>query len=300
MPELLVSICQEISDFIPNNEKDLKTELGFIVGTSKLSKSSTSVPEKPEKALNLCAAALAIIGIGDGSNKKAKEILLKIESYFFLQIRLSIRNKMDGIYIIVDPEATNNIDVYDMTKSSLEGGVKVVQYRDKLNDRAPFLENCYKIKELCDQYNAAFVVNDAVDIARLSGADFLHVGQSDMPVEEARRILKPSQCIGRSNGGVSESTESEEFGVDYLALGAIYATSTMGKSARSPLGPSMITEVKSQTGLPIVAIGGITIENLPDVIQAGADSVCMVSAITMSEDPEAAARQLVNIWDRYR
>ena len=187
-----------------------------------------------------------------------------------------------------------------MTKSSLEGGVKVVQYRDKLNDRAPFLENCYKIKELCDQFNAAFVVNDAVDIARLSGADFLHVGQSDMPVEEARRILKPSQCIGRSNGGVSESTESEEFGVDYLAVGAIYATSTMGKSARSPLGPSMITEVKSQTGLPIVAIGGITIENLPDVIQAGADSVCMVSAITMSEDPEAAARQLVNIWDRYR
>ena len=71
----------------------------------------------------------------------------------------------------------------------------------------------------------------------------------------------------------------------------------MGKSARTPLGPSMITKVKSQSGLPIVAIGGITIDNLPDVIQAGADSVCMVSAITMSKDPESSARQLVNVWE---
>jgi thiamine-phosphate pyrophosphorylase len=300
MTELLVSIGQEISDFIPDTEADLKTELGSIFSVNKLSKSRTVIAENPKKALNLCAAALSIIGIGDASNEKAKEILSKIDHYFSLQIRLSIRNKMNGIYIIVDPEATNSVDVYDMTKSSLEGGVKVVQYRDKLNDRAPFLENCYKIKELCDQYNAAFVVNDAVDIAKLTEADFLHVGQSDMPVEEARQILKPAQCIGRSNGGVLESTESEEFGVDYLAVGAIYATSTMGKSARNPLGPSMITKVKSQTGLPIVAIGGITIENLPDVIQAGADSVCMVSAITMSEDPEASARKLVNIWDTFK
>ena len=300
MSELLASICREISDFIPDTEKDLKTELGSILGTNNLSKSSTSVAKRPEKALNLCAAALSIIEMDDGSNEKTKEIISKIENYFSLQVRLTIRNKMEGIYIIVDPEATNKVDVYDMTKSSLEGGVKVVQYRDKLNDRATFLENCYQIKELCDQYNAAFVVNDAVDIAKLTEADFLHVGQSDMPVEEARRILKPSQCIGRSNGGVLESTESEEFGVDYLAVGAIYATSTMGKSARNPLGPSMITKVKSQTGLPIVAIGGITIENLPYVIQAGADSVCMVSAITMSEDPEAAARKLVNIWDTFK
>ena len=204
---------------------------------------------------------------------------------------------MSGIYIIVHPEATNNVDVYEMTKMSLEGGVKVVQYRDKLNDREPFLENCYRIKELCHQYGAAFVVNDAVDVASLSSADFLHVGQSDMPVNEARKILQPFQGIGRSNGGTSESTESEESGVDYLAVGAIYATSTMGKSARKPLGPSMITKVKSQSGLPIVAIGGITIENLPDVIQAGADSVCMVSAITMSNNPESSARELVNVWE---
>ena len=300
MTELLVSICQAISDIIPDTETDLRTELGSIFSANKLSKSKAAIAGNPKKALNLCAAALSIIGTGEASNEKTKEILSKIENYFSLQIRLSIRNKMDGIYIIVDPEVTNKMDVYDMTKSSLEGGVKVVQYRDKLNDRATFLENCYRIKELCDQYNAAFVVNDAVDIAKLAEADFLHVGQSDMPVEEARRILKPSQCIGRSNGGVLESTESEEFGVDYLAVGAIYATSTMGKSARNPLGPSMITKVKSQTGLPIVAIGGITIENLPDVIQAGADSVCMVSAITMSEDPEASARKLVNIWDTFK
>ena len=297
MNDLLVSVCIDISRFVPDDEIDLKTSLGSIIGTENLLKCETSRLKEPEKGLDLCNAAFALSDFVQSDMQHPKEVILKIKDYFSLRLRLSYRGKMSGIYIIVDPEATNNVDVYEMTKMSLEGGVKVVQYRDKLNDREPFLENCYRIKELCHQYGAAFVVNDAVDVASLSSADFLHVGQSDIPVNEARKILQPFQGIGRSNGGTSESTESEESGVDYLAVGAIYATSTMGKSARKPLGPSMITKVKSQSGLPIVAIGGITIENLPDVIQAGADSVCMVSAITMSNNPESSARELVNVWE---
>ena len=297
MNDLLISMGTDISRFVPDDEIDLKIGLGNIIGTENLLKSEISQGEEPEKGLNLCNAALALSDFDQSVGERTKECIQKIKDYFSLQLRLLYRRKMTGIYIIVDPEATNNVDVCEMTKMSLEGGVKVVQYRDKLNDREPFLDNCYRIKDLCYQYDAAFVVNDAVDVAMLASADFLHVGQSDMPVKEARRILKPFQGIGRSNGGTSESSESEEFGVDYLAVGAIYATSTMGKSARSPLGPSMITKVKSQSGLPIVAIGGITIDNLPDVIQAGADSVCMVSAITMSKDPESSARQLVNVWE---
>ena len=297
MNELLTSLCIDISQFVPNEEVDLKTSLGLLVGTENIAKSEISRIEEPEIGLNLCNAALAFADSDKTDTEPMKECILKIRDYFSRKLRLLNRGKMTGIYIIVDPEATNNVDVYEMTKMSLEGGVKVVQYRDKLNDREPFLYNCYRIKELCQEYEAAFVVNDAVDVACLTSADFLHVGQSDILVKEARMILQPFQGIGRSNSGTSESTESEGFGVDYLAVGAIYATSTMGKSARSPLGPAMIAKVKSQSGLPIVAIGGITIENLPDVIHAGADSVCMVSAITMSENPESSARELVNVWE---
>ena len=297
MNELLTSLCIEISQFVPNGEVGLKANLGLVIGTENISKSEMPQVQQPEIGVNLCNVALALADSDKADTRHIKECIQKIKDYFSGQLRLLNRGKMTGIYIIVDPEATNNVDVYEMTKMSLEGGVKVVQYRDKLNDREPFLDNCYRIKELCHEYEAAFVVNDAVDVASLTSADFLHVGQSDMPVKEARMILQPFQGIGRSNGGTSESTESEEYGVDYLAVGAIYATSTMGKSARKPLGPAMIAEVKSQSGLPIVAIGGITIENLPDVIHAGADSVCMVSAITMSEDPESSARELVNVWE---
>ncbi|MDC0035435.1 thiamine phosphate synthase [Chloroflexi bacterium] len=297
MNELLTSVCIDILQFVPNDEVALKTNLGLLIGTENLSKFDIAGVEEPERGLNLCIAALALADSDKGDTGHVRECIQRVKDYFSLQLRLLHRRKMTGIYIIVDPEATNNVDVYEMTKMSLAGGVKVVQYRDKLNDREPFLENCYRIKELCHQYKAAFVINDAVDVASITSADFLHVGQSDMPVKEARMVLQPFQGIGRSNGGTSESTESEEYGVDYLAVGAIYPTSTMGKSARNPLGPAMITNVKSQSGLPIVAIGGITIEKLPDVIHAGADSVCMVSAITMSEDPESSARELVNVWE---
>ena len=88
-----------------------------------------------------------------------------------------------------------------------------------------------------------------------------------------------------------------DLGVDYLAVGAIYATSTMGKASRRPLGPSELRVVKSKTALPVVAIGGITKDNLAAVIESGADAACVVSAITMSDDPEEAARYLVNVWD---
>ena len=271
----LTSIARELIKFIPASQTSLHQELESLTELSDLPESD-QVPDTVDdlhEALGYCNAALSILQSQESEvSGNTSNLFAMLSDYFADHLRTRIREKVRGIYIIVDPDATNGLDVYDMTRLSLEGGVGVVQYRDKGNDRDVILDNCYRIKGLCNQYGAAFVVNDAADVARLTEADFLHLGQSDLPV-------------------------SESLGVDYLAVGAIYATSTMGKSSRRPLGPSALIEVKLQTTLPVVAIGGITKDNLSEVIRSGADAACIVSAITMADDPEHEARHLVNLWD---
>ena len=112
------------------------------------------------------------------------------------------------------------------------------------------LETACELKALCDEFGALFVMNDHADVALVSEAHGLHVGQTDMPVEAARRVLEPHQLVGSSNGSVEEAMRSADEGVDYIAVGAIYTTTTMGKSGRRALGPEMIERVKSVVSQP--------------------------------------------------
>ena len=140
-------------------------------------------------------------------------------------------------------------------------------------------------------------MNDHADVALVSGAHGLHVGQTDLPVESARRVLEPHQLIGNSNGTMDEAVRSSADAVDYIAVGAIYSTTTMGKSGRREVGPEMITRVKDAVGQPVVAIGGINETNIAEVASAGADCACVVSAITFSDDPREATRKLVELFE---
>ena len=159
------------------------------------------------------------------------------------------------------------------------------------------LEVARELKSLCESHGALFVMNDHADLARASEADVLHVGQTDLPVSDARRILGPSQLIGNSNGSMDEALCSQADSVDYIAVGAIYPTTTMGKSGRTALGPEMIRRVKDAVTQPIVAIGGINRSNIQDVVRAGADSVCVVSAVTHADDPRAATEELARLYE---
>ena len=205
--------------------------------------------------------------------------------------------KVSGIYVIVDPEATRGRPVVEVARASLEGGARVVQLRDKLRDKGPMLETACELKALCDEFGALFVMNDHADVALVSGAHGLHVGQTDLPVEAARRVLEPNQIVGSSNGTVEEAVRSSADAVDYIAVGAIYSTTTMGKSGRRALGPEMVRRVKSAVSQPVVAIGGINETNIAEVVAAGADCACVVSAITFADDPRAATRKLVEIFE---
>jgi thiamine-phosphate diphosphorylase len=153
------------------------------------------------------------------------------------------------------------------------------------------LETAINVSELCKEAGALFFMNDHADIAVLSGADGLHVGQTDLPVAAARKVLGPDQMIGTSNHAMQEALVSISKEVDYVAVGAIYGTAT--KEVTVSAGLETLAKIRSEIDCPIAAIGGINASNIAPVIAAGPEMACVISAVGMAADPEAATRELV-------
>ena len=224
---------------------------------------------------------------------QARRVLTRVEQKVGADMRARVASKIRGLYVIVDPDVTNGRPVLEVAEASLKGGASVIQLRDKSSDKSKVLSTARALKEMCDGHSALLVANDDADVALVSGAHGLHIGQTDLPVAEARRVLAPHQLLGRSNNTVDEAMDSQGQGVDYLAVGAVYATSTVGKGTRPAVGVEMVSRIKGMVAQPVVAIGGINADNVSEVVGAGADCVCVVSAVTLAGDPEAAARWLV-------
>ena len=225
--------------------------------------------------------------------ERARRVLARAGQKVGGELRASAAARVRGLYVIVDPEATRGRPILEVAEAALRGGTSVVQLRDKSRDKGDMLAHAARLQQMCEEYGGLFVVNDDADVARAVGAHALHVGQTDLPVASARAVLGPRQLVGTSNGGVDEARRSEADGADYVAVGAIFATTTMGKSGRRSLGVNTITEVKQAVSIPVVAIGGITLHNIADVVRGGADCVCVVSAVTFADDPESASARLV-------
>ena len=208
--------------------------------------------------------------------------------------------KIDGLYVIVGPDATRGRPVVEVAEAALRGGASVLQLRDKMGDRGDVLTVAARLRELCHDHGALFFVNDDIALGFACDADGVHLGQSDLPVDVARRILAADKLIGRSNNSDAEVEESVAMGVDYVAVGATFPTTTVGKGARAAIGLDGIRRARELTTLPLVAIGGINESNVADVVEAGADCVAVISAVTMADDPEAAARRLVDAIETAR
>lgn len=224
---------------------------------------------------------------------QARRVLVRASQRVATDIRAQISSRVRGLYVIVDPEATKGRPVEEVAEAVIEGGARVIQLRDKTRDKGEVLPLARRLKSLCDGAGALFLMNDDADIALSVDAHGLHVGQTDLPVAEARKVIGPAQIVGRSNGSVAEAMDSQAQGADYLAVGAIFATSTMGKSGRNAVGLELIAKVKDLAPQPVVAIGGINESNIREVVRAGADCVCVVSAVTFADDPKAATAALV-------
>lgn len=186
------------------------------------------------------------------------------------------------LYLVTDSEILKDRDFYGEIENALRGGVTTVQLREKNCDGKEFLEKAIKLRELTREYGALFIINDRIDIALLCDADGVHVGQSDIPAIEARKILGNNRIIGVSARNIEEAKEAALQGADYLGVGAIFPTKT--KSDAKTITMEQLKAIKESVNLPIVAIGGLTLGRVRLLKQYGIDGYAVISAILEKDD----------------
>ena len=190
--------------------------------------------------------------------------------------------------VITDAGLAPGKDHVAIAEAALRGGADMIQLRDKAGDLRDLLRQARAIQALCRERGAVFIVNDRVDLALAAGADGAHVGQDDLPAEAARRLLGPGRILGVSTHNLEQVRAAEKAGADYLGFGPMFPTGTKD-TGYAPRGLEALREMRRATGLPILAIGGITLENIGAIIQAGATAPAVISAVVAAPDIAAAA-----------
>ncbi|HIE51916.1 MAG TPA: thiamine phosphate synthase [Armatimonadetes bacterium] len=201
-----------------------------------------------------------------------------------------LRARIRGLYVLTEVTLTPRTHE-EIAAAALAGGAQVLQLRDKTRSDAELLPVARILQARCRAAGVVFIVNDRVELARAVDADGVHLGEEDWSVEEARAVLGPEKLIGRTVRSLAQARQAYHQGADYLGLGPIFATETKA-GLPLPLGVEVITEVKARVPLPVVAIGGITRDNIALVAAAGADAAAVVSAVVRAEDMPAAVAEL--------
>ncbi len=194
-----------------------------------------------------------------------------------------------GLYA-VSPDEADSARLMALVRSALAGGARVLQYRNKVADAARCREQATALRTLCHEYGAALIINDDLELAIAVDADGVHLGGEDGSLAAARARLGPDKWLGASCYSRIENAERAiAEGADHIAFGSFFASTVKPGAVRSPL--TLLTEAKRRFRVPIVAIGGITLDNAPQLIAAGADSVAVISALFSARDVTLAAQQ---------
>ena len=197
------------------------------------------------------------------------------------------------LYLVTDRPLARGRNLEDIVKSAVEGGVSMVQLREKDISTRDFIALGTSLKKALEGTGVPLIINDRVDVALGCDADGVHIGQSDMPYGTARRLLGPHKIIGLSVENMQQVAEAEELDVDYIGVSPVFSTPTKTDTAE-PFGLDGLREAANASRHPIVAIGGINASNAAAVMQAGADGIAVVSAIVAADDPRLAAEDLSN------
>ena len=184
---------------------------------------------------------------------------------------------------------------FETAELVLAGGADVVQLREKQLEDSDLLRRALALRRLTERFSALFIVNDRPDVAVLSGADGVHLGQEDLPVEEVRRMVGPEMIIGLSTHTAEQAAAAEGRGADYVGVGPVFPTGTKGYAEGG--GPELVSRLCSATELPTVAIGGITPESVRSVLQAGAQAVAVCAGLCGADDPAEAARAFLRAFE---
>jgi len=200
------------------------------------------------------------------------------------------------LYLITEESLSAGRKSIEVVKKAAAGGVDVIQLREKNLALREKFQLGKKIKKICQEYKIDFIVNDRVDLALALDADGVHLGQSDLPLRSARRILGPDKIIGLSAWRAEEIAQAEADGADYLGVGSIFKTKSKKlSSAKNGIGLKRIGMIRKQTKLPLVAIGGLNRQNSAQVIKNGADTISVITAITKAEIIAAEAAEFKEI-----
>lgn len=184
--------------------------------------------------------------------------------------------KNNPVYLITDTNISG-LTHFQAARRALAAGVRTIQLREKHMSRKDIYREAAAIRDISHKYNAAFIVNDYIDIAMAVNADGVHLGQEDMPLEDARRIMGRRKIIGVSTHSLKQAVRAESEGADYIAFGPVFNTTT--KDAGRPKGIKSLRSVRKHICIPVVAIGGISWENVKEVLDAGADAAAVASAV---------------------
>jgi thiamine-phosphate pyrophosphorylase len=201
-----------------------------------------------------------------------------------------------SLYLVTDRGLAKGRSTLDIVRAAVRGGVTCVQLREKECSAREFIEEALAVRDFLKERGVPLIINDRVDVALAVGADGVHLGQTDMPLKTAQKILGDSMIIGISAESLEDAVEAEKGGADYLGVSPIHATPTKTDTA-PPLGLEGLRAIRRAVKLPLVGIGGLNRENAADVIRSGGDGVAVVSAIVSAGDPAGAARNLRRVID---
>jgi thiamine-phosphate pyrophosphorylase len=198
------------------------------------------------------------------------------------------------VYLVTQGSLSAGRSTREVVEAAIAGDVDVVQLREKDRSARERYHLGRKLRTLTREAGVTFVVNDRVDLARAVDADGVHLGDDDLPVSVARDSLGPDALVGRSVSFVDDAVAAERAGADYLGVGAVYATGSKDDidDDEYAVGPKRVSDIAAAVDIPVVGIGGIDADSAGAVVEAGADGVAVITAITRADDPEAATRQL--------
>jgi thiamine-phosphate pyrophosphorylase len=199
-----------------------------------------------------------------------------------------------GIYGITARKFSRGRSNIEVARQMIDGGVKILQYREKRHDTSQrvMLDECRQLRVLTREHGVLFIVNDHVDIAMLTDADGVHVGQDDLPVDQVRKLVGPHKIIGLSTHSPGQAQQAMEIGADYIGVGPIFSTQTKADVC-DPVGLEYLEYAAKNVTLPFVAIGGIKSHNIEQVSRLGARTICLVTEIVGANDIAGMVRKLL-------
>lgn len=204
--------------------------------------------------------------------------------------KFKIQNVEWSLYAIIDMGWLRERNIQQITQNLISGGATVIQYRDKMSEGELFYQNASQIKNITSGHGIPLIINDRVDVALAIQADGIHLGQDDLPIDVVRGIVGDEMILGGSVHSIPEYEKVAD--ADYFGVGAVFPTRT--KNSVRVGGVDMIKQIRAVTSKPIVGIGGITVENLHQIIHAGAEGVSVISGILDSDDIEGRTKQYGN------